>query len=196
MTSHNIEMLTYQVEQITKTLLKLKLPITPIYREQKFKFKSVKNRILHNFRLVQHITTGDYIFFIKRAGNYYKNDFKTGNKSYNIWNDANEYENFKKGISDIKKKYGNNNNFNLKLYHLCIPIELEKDCIYHMKELKDIHSELTIDYIEQSDYIHKSNNHGCDFFNKLSDNKFSVYGIYDWNYIDNLNLSPHMSAIT
>ena len=136
------------------------------------------NKTLDKFHLVKDNINNNYFFFIKRIGNYYKKNFIEINKTYNIWDSPDTFNNIKKCINDIKKKYGND--INLKIYHLCVPIKLNSDCIYYIKELKDIHSELNIDYIMNNPYKYKGNKHNGDF------SSYIEYGRYSWEYINNL----------
>lgn len=167
-----------KIKTITKNIRKKELPPSKFYIDTNFEFTSLKNRRLYKYHLVKQNNSDNYLFLIKRVGNYYTDNLKDINIEYNIWDTPETFNNIKKCIKDIKKKYGNE--INLKIYHLCVPIKINEDCVYYFKELKDIHSELTIKYIENNNYKHKGNMHNGDF------STFEVYGSYSWEYINNL----------
>lgn len=84
-----------KIDDLKKHLRYEQLPPSDQYTDMHFEFISIKNRISKKFHLVKENNSNNYLFFIKRVANYYANNLINTNMSYNIWDNAEAYNNIK-----------------------------------------------------------------------------------------------------
>ena len=119
-----------------------------------------------------------YYYFIMRVANYFQTDLITPNNTYNIWERPRPRQVIQNNIRTIRQAYGNNNNFNLIICHMCVPIRLNYDGVYYYKKLIDINNNYTTNFIENSVANSLGDTHNVNF---TPANGFNDYGRYNWN---------------
>ena len=164
------------ITKLKKMFNKKRLPDSELYTVIDFPFGNRCSK----YHLVKENNTNNYLFLIKRVANYYKQNMKDTNNTYNIWETPSTLQNIQKNIREIRTFIKQDlliDSFVLKIYHICVPIDPKAGkCVYYFKELVKIDGRLDIDYIESLDSDSnksKSNTHNCDFTTD-----YEIYGEY------------------